>query len=534
LSEEPPASASPPGDPRPAGADAPRRRPPAAPDFVAGVDEPLDPLLALEEQEAAPDAAGEIRSGRLAGKSLGAAIVIVALPILLQQALTALVGLIDKMISGSLPEAVATPAMDAIGVGSFVGWFITIAMSGLGAGGQAIIARAMGGGDLPLAERAAGQSLTLGFLWGFVVAGLMIAAAGPLARTAGLSPEATDYCRQYVQIIALSMPFCGVMMVGSMALHGAGDTVRPSLIALGINVVNVLFSVLLSGVELRVLGERLPALTSIDATSYGVIGIAGGTAISYAVGGVATALVLLRGVKDLRVRRFSLTPERSMAWRVVRIGIPSFLEGMAMWGVNLFVFSFIGVIAMAEAVGGTPREGLVGAHSITVQWEAFSFLPGFALGTAAGAIAGQYLGAGNAAMARRAILVCGAIGVGFMASLGVVFMTCGEALTRVISDQPVHLEEVPKLLFICGAVQAFFALVMVVRQALRGVGDAKAVLAITVLSSYGVRLPLVWLLGVHLGYGLSGVWIGLSGELVLRGSLFAGRFLQGGWARIRV
>jgi len=309
---------------------------------------------------------------------------------------------------------------------------------------------------------------------------------------------------------------------------------RPSLIAVGINVVNVLFSVLLSGVELRVLGERLPALTSIDPSAYGVIGIAGGTAISYAAGGIATAVVLLRGVKDLRVRRFSLAPERSMAWRVVRIGIPSFLEGTAMWGVNLFVFSFIGIIAMAEAVGGTPREGLVGAHSITVQWEAFSFLPGFALGTAAGAIAGQYLGAGNAAMARRAILLCSAIGVSFMASLGVVFMTCGEALTRVISDQPVHLEEVPKLLFICGAVQAFFALVMVVRQALRGVGDAKAVLAITVLSSYGVRLPLVWLLGVHLGYGLPGVWVGLSGELVLRGSLFAGRFLQGGWAKVRV
>jgi putative MATE family efflux protein len=503
-------------------------------DFAAGSDEPLDPLMVLEEQEASPDAGGQIRSGRLAGKSMGAAIAILAVPVLLQQTLTAVVGLVDKVISGSLPESVVTPAMDAIGIGSFVGWFIAIAMSGLGIGGQAIVARAMGAGDLPLAERAAGQALSLGFLWGFVVGATMVACAGPLARICGLTDDASAFCIQYVEILALSMPFCGVMMVGSMALHGAGDTVKPSVIAVATNVVNVVFSLVLSGVELRMLGERLPSLSGVDASTYGVMGIAGGTAISFAVGGIATAFVLMRGVKDLKVRRHALIPERGMAWRVVRIGIPNFFEGIAMWSVNFFILMFIGVIAAAEAVEGTAREGLVGAHIIAVQWEAFSFLPGFAMGTAAGALAGQYLGAGSVAMARRAIMVCSGIGVAFMGLLGIVFMTSGTALTRVISDQPVHLEEAPPLLFICGAVQVFFALVMVVRQALRGVGDTRACLAITVVSNYGVRLPLAWLLGVHLGLGLTGIWLGLCSELVVRGSLFGARFLQGGWAKVRV
>ena len=133
------------------------RQAPLRTDFAGGTDEPLDPLLVLGEQEAAPDAKGQIRSGRLAGKSLSAAIVILAVPVLLQQTLTAVVGLVDKIISGSLPESMVAPAMDAIGIGSFVGWFIAIAMSGLGIGGQAIVARAMGAGDLPLAERAQGR-----------------------------------------------------------------------------------------------------------------------------------------------------------------------------------------------------------------------------------------------------------------------------------------------------------------------------------------------------------------------------------------
>jgi Na+-driven multidrug efflux pump len=121
-----------------------------------------------------------------------------------------------------------------------------------------------------------------------------------------------------------------------------------------------------------------------------------------------------------------------------------------------------------------------------------------------------------------------------MGTLGVVFIFFGSAMTSVISDQPVHLELTPKLLVICGAVQVFFALNMVIRQGLRGVGDTKWTLLITVFSSYGIRLPAAWILGVWMGYGLTGIWIGLSGEIVIRGSLFAARFINGGWKHVRV
>jgi Na+-driven multidrug efflux pump len=49
-----------------------------------------------------------------------------------------------------------------------------------------------------------------------------------------------------------------------------------------------------------------------------------------------------------------------------------------------------------------------------------------------------------------------------------------------------------------------------------------------------LRLPLAWLLGVKLGKGLTGIWIGLCTELAVRGLLFLARFLHGGWARVKV
>jgi MATE family multidrug resistance protein len=141
-----------------------------------------------------------------------------------------------------------------------------------------------------------------------------------------------------------------------------------------------------------------------------------------------------------------------------------------------------------------------------------------------GALAGQYLGAGSTRLARIAIWRCTLIGIDIMGVMGVVFILLGRPLTRIISSDPLHLELVPQLLMIAGFAQGFFALAMVVRNGLRGVGDTKWILAITVVSCFAIRLPLAWYLGIHLGHGLVGIWWGLMIELSLRGLFFLARF----------
>ncbi|MHC4991650.1 MAG: MATE family efflux transporter [Planctomycetota bacterium] len=469
--------------------------------------------------------AGRIRSGRLAGKSLGAAIWILAFPVLLQQTMQACVGLFDKIIAGSLPPAIIVPALDGLGIGSYMGWFLNIAMGGLGIGGGALIARSMGAGDVAQGERALGQAILISVLWGSVVGLVMWFSAWPLARGCQLSPEAAHYCVQYVRCLAVGMPLTAIMLVGSMCLHGAGETVRPSAIAITVNLLNMVFSWALSGAEPTWGTVRIANPFGFDLH---VLGIALGTVLSFAVGAVLTLIVLIRGVRDLRLHGREMRPDAAMSRRIVRVGLPMFFEGISMWAVNLLVLLIIGIIAAA----GTDGEGLQGAHIIAVQWEAFSFLPGFAIGTAAGALAGQYLGAGNPRMAQRAALVCTAVAVVFMGALGIVFIFGGTLLTRIVSTEPLHLEHAPNLLLICGATQIFFAITMVLRQALRGAGDTRWTFLITTVSSYGVRLPAAWVLGVTLELGLEGIWFGLCGELAVRAALFAARFFHGGWKRL--
>jgi len=473
-----------------------------------------------------------IRAGKLAGRTMTSAIWVLAWPVLVQQMLQAFVGMADKLFAGRLGPDERVAALDAIGIGSYVGWFIVIAMSGLGIGGQAIIARAMGAGREAEAHRALGQAMSLSAIWGALVGVVLWTTAPALGQVTGLAPDALEGLVVYLRVLAVSLPFAGLMMVGAQCLHGAGETTWPAAIAVIVNLVNVAASWLLSGVDLVFeVGGTTLALRDPLGLDLGIAGIAGGTAIGYAVGAACTLAVLARGVRDLALRGIDLPVERPMLARIVRVGVPNFAEGISMWAVNLFILVFIGMIAAAEDTAG---RGLQGAHIIAVQWEAFSFLPGFAIGTAAGTLAGQYLGAGRPDLARRAVLACTGIAIVAMGSLGVVFMTLGEPLTRFISPEPIHLETVPRLLFICGTVQVFFAITMVVRQGLRGVGDTTWCLILTTVSSYGVRLPACYVLGVSMGLGLEGIWLGLCGEFVVRAALFGGRFLHGGWTRIRV
>ncbi|HIN84097.1 MAG TPA: MATE family efflux transporter [Phycisphaerales bacterium] len=476
--------------------------------------------------------AGAIRSGSLAGKTMWGAIWFLAIPILIQQILIACVGLADKIFAGALPEDVVLPALDAIGIGSYIGWFISVAVSGVGIGAQALIARAMGSGNSKDGRKVLGQSLTLAFVWGCFVAVVLWYCAEPLGELCQLSAPAKVYLVQYIQVLAIGMPACSVMTTGAMALHGSGDTFRPALVTVVVNIVNVFFSWGLSGADIR-FGDSF--YSNPFSWDLHVIGIAIGTSVAYLVGGVLIVLVLLRGVKDLKLHPSDLLPDFALFWRISKIGIPNFFEGLSMWAANLFVLQFIGQIAanMAMKVDGDEPviQGLQGAHVIGVQWESFSFLPGFAIGVAAGTLAGQYLGANNENQARKAVMACVLLAVLFMGTLGLVMMFAGHSLTAFISNEPMHLELVPQLLFIAGITQMGFAVMMVIRQALKGVGDTMWTFAITTISSWGIRLPSAWFLGVYLELGLVGIWYALCGEMIIRGTMFFLRFKYGKWAK---
>ena len=77
------------------------------------------------------------------------------------------------------------------------------------------------------------------------------------------------------------------------------------------------------------------------------------------------------------------------------------------------------------------------------------------------------------------------------------------------------------------------ALLFIGTAALRGAGDTRWPLYTKIVSTWGVRLPLVTLL-VSLGFGLTGAWIAIGSDFLIQGLLAWWRFRKGAWKPLRI
>lgn len=547
-----PPSSNPP-DPRP-GAAGSSPNPPLDPESL----DPLaDPVSGGGDRRVRRPAAGtgvtddgRLKSGRLAGLTAPRAIWVLSWPIMVQSLLNSLVGLTDTVLAAGVSEA----ATDAIGGASYIIWFIGLVMAAIGVGATALISRAVGGGRLAVANAALGQAVLLA-LWSGAGVGVIVAlSAGPVAAMLNLNEEAAAAFRSYMLINAAGAPLAALLFTGIECCRAAGDSLRPLWSMAAVNIVNIVLSWVLAGVDFTrtrfVGGEAVTSVVLHNPFPFdlGVTGIALGTLIGHAVGAAMVVRLLLAGRSGVVLRRRRLRPHWHTMRRLIRVGFPNFLEMLGMWFGNFAIVLMVGALAGA---GG----GVLGAHILAIRVEAFSFLPGFAMGTAAAALAGQYLGAGSPRMAWRSTLACAGVASAIMGAMGLVFILAPRTVVGVLTSQPTHLELVPRVLFVAGFFQIPFAVSLVLRSALRGAGDVKVVMWLTWVSTWGIRLPLAyafsgvdirvpgWLGGgvisnpfwsTGVDGGLVWLWGGLCAELLIRALLFGGRFIHGGWTRVRV
>lgn len=472
--------------------------------------------------------AGSIRTGRLAGLSLGAAIWVLSWPIMAQSFLDALLGTVDTAIAARL----GVEETDAVGLSTYIMWFTGVITMSVAIGATALISRAVGGGHRSLANDVLGQSITLAAIIG-VAAGVLMALAAPfIGGPVGLDPVAARLMAHYLWPIAASMPAMVITNVGVACLRGAGESRSSLWIMLVENIINLPLNVILSGVVLHftIFGREVN-WSGVPALSMGIAGIGAATCAARCAGAVIVLVLLARGDNAMRLHWHRMKPRWTSMKRLINVGLPNLWESLGMWSGNFIIILVIGQVLSAAAGGG----GLIGAHQIAIRLESFSFLPGFAMGTAAATLMGQYLGAGHPGMAARAAVVCSAVAAAVMAVFGYVFIVHPGAMLALMSDQPLHREIVPDLLRLAGYVQIPFAVLLVLRGGLRGAGDTRMAMILTSIGIFALRVPGCVVIALLMPErGLYAIWLVMVVELTIRALLFAARFAHGGWKRIRV
>jgi putative MATE family efflux protein len=465
--------------------------------------------------EASQRAAGVELGGRLAGLSLPRQVMVLAAWPLLEQVLAFFVGLTDLLISGRMEVGEQRVAvLDAMGLGGYVGWFFNILQGAVATGVMALVARATGGRDADLANRGLGQGLWLGIMAGFGSLVLLQAGIPFLVRWIGLSPAAAVQAEMYLRVLAISGPFSGAMFAVNSALRGSGDTRTPFLAMVVVNVVNMGMS------WLFVFGPG-------PMGGHGVAGIAAGTVVGWMAGLLTSVLMLGRGpAKGLHWSRRTLRVDRSLMVRILRVGAPQSVEIAGMWLIHAF-----GI----RVIAGLRDEGALGAHILAIRVESMSFLPGFAIATAAAALAGQYLGAGSKEMAVRAVRLCWLWAVILMSLMGLFFVVFRrELIGWMAPGSELHAQLAVPLLVVCALAQPFFATNIILKTSMRGAGATGIVMRWAFGSMIFYRVGVLWVLSEMDRISLTGVWVVLSVDLFTQALIFSWLHFKGRWLDAKV
>ena len=449
--------------------------------------------------------------GAAQGKSLLRELLLLAGPVLAEHLLHILVGLTDTYLANHLPQQQAE-ATAAVGTVGYIFWFLGLFAGAIGTGATAIIAREIGAKHRRRANSACGQAMLFAAMLGIVMAVALWLAAPQVVSFTGLTGDAQAFALSYLRIITPAVPFLICMFVANASLRGAGDTLTPAISMIVVDVINVVLSV---GLTFGLWG--MPRL--------GFTGIAIGTVIAYIAGGLLQITVLLVGRGGIKLHVHRLRPHWHDMKRITRIGVPAGLTDMINWIAN---FALIKVVNRTE-----PLNVAAAAHVSAVRVESISYMTGFAVAVAVATMVGQSLGMKDARRAQRSAYLGFAIGGGFMTLVGLLFILFPRFFARLIAADEHVIELTARCLQITGFCQAGFAAAIVFGGALRGAGDTLAVMLITTATILILRGGGVWVLGA-LEQPLWVIWIVLAADLFIRGVMVYGRFLHGGWKRIRV
>lgn len=467
------------------------------------------------------EAAGIRAPSGLLPKVTTRSVLALSLPAIGDQLVQATIGLTDALVAGHISadgDTVAAAAA-AVGVMMYVQWLSGLLNSAFGVGATAIVARAIGARRPRVANRVAGTAIASALVVSALIAVVLFTGADVVASLTGLRGKAHEFGVQYLHIMSLTIALQAAWQIGIACLRGAGDTVRPLLITSAVAVINIFTSICFT---FGYLG--LPAM--------GVRGIALGTMMAYLIGGSATLVLLLSGSSRLKLRLAQIRITPHILARLVRIGFPSWLEGVLLWAGQFAVVVLV-INANDAAVG---LDGAtMAAHTTVLRVESLAFLPGFGFGIACATLVGQYLGAKRPEEARHAAILCGRLAAGTMIAAALPMVLFPRQVLSLMLDSPVAVELAVWPMVLAGLAQPGFAYAIARGSALRGAGETMAPMIATLGGIFVVRVPIIfgalWLFhrAGHADWGLLAVWIGVWVDLSFRGILNSATFARGKW-----
>lgn len=434
-------------------------------------------------------------------------LLLIAVPIALQNLITVMVSMMDTLMIGQLGEL----QLSATSIANQLWFMLMVFGFGVSGGANVLIAQYWGKGEVAIIKRV--QAMTFKVTFVISILFLLISQFLPTQFMRLFTPDATviEYGAQYLRIIGWSYPFYAVANTAIMMLRSVGT-------------VNISVVVYLTSLVVNTSLNYTLIFGHFGAPAMGIEGGALATCIARCFEfGIAVGYVLLREKKikftlgDLR------TKNRDLYKKYFSQSVPIIGNEM-MWGLGT---------SMVAVVIGHMGTNFVAANSIYTVLNQFVSVMIFGVGNAALTIVGNTIGSGEYELAKQRSLTLFIMGVGLGVFSCLLTLGLGPVLLMFYDNLSPETVLIMKEITKVGALIVFFQALAVVGMVgiLRAGGDSRFVFILEAVMLWGIAVPLGAITGLILHWPVWLVFFFLKSDEVLKTIFSSIRILKFGWLR---
>jgi len=439
--------------------------------------------------------------------SLNRAILLLAVPMVLEMVLESLFAVVDVFWVGRLgANAVATVGLTE----SMLSLVFAVGM-GLSLSTTAMVARRIGEKDPAGAAVAGVQAIALGLFVSLII-GLPCIVFGPrLLQLMGASPEIVSVGSGYARICLGGSCAVLLLFLNNAIFRGAGDAAIAMRLLWVSNIINlVLDPCLIFG------WGPFPRL--------GVTGAALATLIGRSIGVLYQFYRLLKGTERIRILASQIHLQWDVLLRLLRVSLTGILQ------FAIAHTSWIGLVRIISIFGAAALAG----YTIAIRIVIFAILPSWGLSNAAATLVGQNLGAGHPERAEKAVWRTGLYNVIFLGAVGAVFVIFAEPIIRLFTQDPAVVPLGAACLRIVSYGNLGYAYFMVMMQAFNGAGDTITPTIVNFFGFWLFEIPLAYWLAIPLKMRSNGAFIAIAIAEGTMAAVSAVLFRQGRWKRQKI
>lgn len=429
------------------------------------------------------------------------------------QFMSILVNNIDQlMISHYSQTAVA-----AVGNANQISWVLMLLFQILCMSSVILITQYKGAGDKTHEQQIYAVSLALNTAISLVIGIVCLLCGHYILRLMNVTDPAVERDAYiYLAVTGGASVFTSAMLTYSSFFRGNAMMREAMIVSMSVNILNIIGNwLLIYGVG------PFPSL--------GVLGVAISTALSRVAGTVILALVFGKRVSKIDFGLLRPFPFDQLR-KLLRLGVPAAGESLSYDLSQLVIMGFVNTLGLV-AVNTKIYVALVAQT-------AYIFTN--ALGEATQVAEGYLLGSKRHDEAHKRVMK--SLRIGIMCSLVLTFIlylssdaVLGLFLTSGSDTEAMRAEvlSLGKKIFVVELFLEFGrALNLIIVKALQGAGDTVFPAVMCVITSWLLATAGGWLLSIHFGLGLVGIWIGMSADECIRGFILIGRWLGGRWRGI--